>query len=134
MSSPKRQDPKGKFRKTGSGVLGRRRLFIRCRTKIESGKKNWGDQAAEYEKKLLSCIEAVDGTALFYENAPVLAAYHAISGGNTESAEVVWGKAYPYLVPCVSTGDLLSPTRQRLCRNFKTLLPRLHPAANKVKS
>ena len=75
----------------------------------EQRQKNWGEKAAECEKKLLSCIEAVDGTALFYENAPILAAYHAISGGNTESAEVVWGKAYPYLVPCVSTGDLLSP-------------------------
>jgi len=108
--------------------------FHSVQNKNRKRQKNWGDQAAEYEKKLLSCIEAVDGTALFYENAPVLAAYHAISSGNTESAEVVWGKAYPYLVTCVSTGDLLSPTRQRLCRNFKTLLPRLHPAANKVKS
>lgn len=71
--------------------------------------EKWGDQAKTYEEKLLQCIEAVNGVALFYQNEPILAAYHAISGGNTESAEVIWGKAYPYLVPKISTGDLLSP-------------------------
>lgn len=75
----------------------------------EERQKRWGSKATEYEKKLLECIDAVNGTACFYQNEPILAVYHAISGGNTESAEVVWGKAYPYLTPCVSTCDLLSP-------------------------
>ena len=37
---------------------------------------------------------------------PILAAYHNISAGRTESAKTVWGSEYSYLQPVDSLGDL----------------------------
>lgn len=40
------------------------------------------------------------------QNQPIVAAYHAISSGTTESAENVWGNELSYLVPVDSPGDI----------------------------
>lgn len=75
----------------------------------EGRTKYWGDAAAVYEEKLTAAVEAVIGLAMTYNEEPILAAFHAISSGTTESAETVWGQAVPYLVPVKSEGDELSP-------------------------
>ncbi len=46
-----------------------------------------------------------DGVVLTYNGDPAMAAFHAISGGMTESAEDVWGQAVPYLVEVESPGE-----------------------------
>lgn len=75
----------------------------------EERAKKWGNKTAEYESKLLAAIRATANCTLLYQSKPILAVYHAISGGNTESAKNVWGTDFPYLIPCISTGDLLCP-------------------------
>lgn len=75
-------------------------------TKTEAEKK-WGDNAAEYTKKIEEILEQVKGYAVTYQGKPILAVYHAISSGKTESAENVWGKEYPYLISVESYGDKL---------------------------
>ena len=75
----------------------------------EKAKERWGQNAQENEKKLDEILEEVKGEYIAYEDQPILAAYHAISPGKTESSETVWGTALAYLQPVSSPGDTLSP-------------------------
>ena len=72
-------------------------------------KKKWGDNYEKYNNALLSIIDEVDGLYICYNGKPILAAYHAISGGKTESCKNVWGSDLPYLVSVESIGDILAP-------------------------
>ncbi len=72
-------------------------------------KKKWAENYEEYEAKIEAAVDEVFGIYLEYEGETALAAYHAISAGNTQSAKSLWGKAYPYLSSVVSSGDKLSP-------------------------
>ena len=75
----------------------------------EAQRKKWGDNYEANLKKIREAVESVAGQMLTYEGEPILAVVHSISGGNTESAENVWGKEYPCLKPVESAGDVLSP-------------------------
>ena len=68
----------------------------------------WGEKAEEYAKKIDDCIKSVEGCYLSYQNAPIFAAYHAISPGKTNSCKDVWDKDLPYLISVDSTGDTLA--------------------------
>ena len=72
-------------------------------------KEKWGEKAEENEKKLDAVLKEVSGQYLTYDGQPILAVYHAISPGKTESSEAVWGSALPYLQPVSSPNDTLSP-------------------------
>lgn len=71
--------------------------------------KKWGDKTEEYTLRLESLLNEVDGIYMSYDSKPILAAYHAISSGKTESSKNVWGVSLPYLTAVESIGDLLSP-------------------------
>lgn len=72
-------------------------------------KDKWGDKYDEYSKKISDCISQVETEYLTYENKPIMACYHAISPGKTESAENAFGTDVPYLKSVEANGDLLSP-------------------------
>ena len=46
---------------------------------------------------------------LVYEDEPIVAAFHSMSSGTTESAENIWGVNLSYLVPCDSSSDKNAP-------------------------
>ena len=71
-------------------------------------KEKWGDNYSKNYQKIQQAVQAVQGEYIAWEGTPILAAYHAISGGRTESSEIVWGIEYPYLQPVESVGDLLA--------------------------
>jgi len=75
-------------------------------------REKFGDQYEDYSAKITAAVEAVEGQILTYEDDLVLAAYHAISPGKTESAQNVWGGGPEYLKPVLSAGDLLAPEYQ----------------------
>lgn len=75
----------------------------------EQAKEKWGEHYEERAALIDEAVEAAVGYAVLYQGEPADAVYHAISAGKTESAEVVWGAAVPYLVPVESVGDLLAP-------------------------
>ena len=75
----------------------------------DEAKEKWGENYDKWAERLQKAVDAVKGLLITYEGQPILAAYHCISGGKTESAENVWGQDYPYLRPVESVGDLLSP-------------------------
>lgn len=75
----------------------------------EKREEKWGEKAKEYEAKITACVEAVFGKTITYDGEPILAAYHAISSGKTETANNMWGIDFPYLQAENSVGDLLAP-------------------------
>ncbi len=74
----------------------------------ESAREKWGDKADEYTSRLDKCIAEVSGDILIYDGKPILAAYHAISPGTTNTCLDVWGKDLPYLQSRDSFGDKLA--------------------------
>ena len=78
----------------------------------EGLRERWGDKFATYYQKLAAAVDEVIGRRLLYDGRLIFAAYHAINSGTTETAEVVWGKDYPYLQSVPSPGDKLSPDYQ----------------------
>lgn len=73
-------------------------------------KEKWGDSFDENYKKLTKCVDSVIDKVIAYNNEPIVAAFHGISGGQTENSKNVWGQELPYLVPANSDGDELSPS------------------------
>lgn len=75
----------------------------------QAREKKWGDKTEIYEKKLTEAIAAVSGEVITFEGKPIMAAFHAISSGTTNSAKAVWGGDVAYLQSVESVGDRLSP-------------------------
>lgn len=74
--------------------------------------ERWGSSAQTALARMTEAVEAVEGKIITYQKEPVLAAYHAISAGKTESSELYWGQAVDYLIPVDSPGDDLAPDYQ----------------------
>lgn len=56
----------------------------------------YGGVAAE-DARTTAAVDATRGLILLYNGRPAFAAYHADSGGATESSEYVWGSVSPHL-------------------------------------
>ncbi len=70
----------------------------------------WGENTTKYAENIDRAIdETLDYIITDGKGEPILAAYHAVSSGKTDSAKIVWGEDYPYLQSVESIGDLLSP-------------------------
>ena len=65
----------------------------------------WGTAYEENHARLAALVDAVETQVLYYDNAPAGTSYFAISNGQTEASENVWGSAVPYLVPVDSSTD-----------------------------
>ncbi len=76
---------------------------------IDELKAFYGDRFDANYKKISDAVDAVIDKVIVYDNEPIAAAFHAISGGMTEDAANIWGGSLPYLQPVLSDGDLLSP-------------------------
>ena len=74
----------------------------------EQMQEKWGDAYDTYYNRIADAVDAVIGEVITYENQPVMAAYHAISTGKTESAENMWGGEVAYLVSVESEWDKYS--------------------------
>lgn len=71
-------------------------------------REKWGAKYDEYRQRISAAVTAVEGEFVSFDGKPILAAYHAISSGKTETAAAVWGRDYPYLQTVESEGDRLS--------------------------
>lgn len=69
----------------------------------------YGKNFDEYYEKIKSAVSEVEGEYMVYENEPIIAAFHSVSSGKTESAENVWGNKIPYLISVESEYDTKSP-------------------------
>ncbi len=76
----------------------------------KDAKAKWGAYYDSYCENIEAALSASLGYVLTDSTGnPILSAYHAVSSGRTESAEVMWGEDISYLKPVESVGDLLSP-------------------------
>ena len=62
----------------------------------EERRARWGESYEHYSQIIANAISATDGLILFYENLPILAAFHSSSYGFTEASGAIWGDL-PYL-------------------------------------
>jgi stage II sporulation protein D len=96
----------------------------------------WPEEKAEtYAQKITDAIRETDGQQLTSGGEPILAVFHAASGGRTRSAETVWGAAYPYLVSVESPeGEDAAPnyysTTSLSASEFRTTFLAKYPNAD----
>lgn len=74
----------------------------------EKLRARWGDAYEENHQKWKAVVTAVKGVTIIHDGKLIDACYHAISCGNTEGAETVWGADIPYLQTVASPGDRLA--------------------------
>lgn len=72
----------------------------------EQMQERWGRKFGEYYEKICKCVSEVQGLRILYNGEPILAAYHALSSGKTESSANVWGGELAYLASVDSSGDM----------------------------
>ena len=75
----------------------------------EELKKLFNDNFEECYSKLENIIDSVLNEIICYEDEPIIAAFHAMSGGKTESAKNVWGSDIAYLQSVESSADKNAP-------------------------
>ncbi len=73
-------------------------------SKAELAEK-WGDGYDVYYSRIADAVLATHGEIMVYDSEPILAAFHAQSGGMTESSALVWGGELPYLQSVASPWD-----------------------------
>jgi len=71
----------------------------------EQARDFYGSDYEKYYEKAAKAVDEVSDQILMYENEPIVAAFHSMSSGKTESAEVIWGNKVDYLVPVDSSCD-----------------------------
>ncbi len=91
----------------------------------------YGDAYDTCRAKIETAVDAVEDLLLCYDGEPIIAAFHAISSGKTESAETVWGEPLAYLVSVDSQSDRNAPRYQETvsfsAEDFKTAILRENP-------
>lgn len=75
----------------------------------EDMQKRWGTSFEENYRRLEEIVQSIGLKKLVYQGEPVLATYYAISGGQTEASEDIWGGHRDYLVAVASPGDSSAP-------------------------
>ena len=78
-------------------------LYCRDHTTLQSGA--WLTAYEQNYARLSALVDEVLDEILYYENVPACASYFAISNGQTEASENVWGSALPYLISVDSSTD-----------------------------
>lgn len=63
----------------------------------EEMQEKWGEAFDVYYEKIADAVDEVLGKVITYDGEPIMAAYHAISPGKTESAKNMWDKDIEYL-------------------------------------
>jgi len=75
----------------------------------EELKKLYNDNFDSYYAKLERVVDSVLHEVIMYQDEPIIAAFHAMSGGRTESAKNVWGSEVAYLQSVESRADETAP-------------------------
>lgn len=97
-------------------------------------KARWGGNFDNYDAKLRSAADSVYGQVLRSGGSLIDATYFAISSGNTEASENVWGSKSPYLVSVASPLDQFAGGYQTAAsfseQDAKSRILKIAPAAD----
>lgn len=81
-------------------------------------------------------VSSTDGLCALWESEPIVAAFHAVSGGRTEASVDIWGGELPYLVSVDSPGEEDAPRwRESFAFTLDEFRRRIHavtPEANLI--
>lgn len=96
-------------------------------------REKWGAGYETYYAKLCAAVAATDGQYLVYGDEPILAVFHASSGGQTEDGTAL-GTAQPYLVSVSSpeTAETVSNLQSMVtvsAADFRVTVQGVHPNA-----
>ena len=83
----------------------------------EQLRKLYGKNTDEVKAKLSAAADYALTRTLTFEGKPIIAAFHAVSCGKTESALSAWGENIPYLTGVDSSEDLKS----EVCESVLTM-------------
>jgi stage II sporulation protein D len=80
------------------------------------------------KQKIASAYTEVENEIITHNGQLIVAAYHTLSNGNTNTAQTVWGKDVDYLTSALSEGDLINPnvdyslafTKEQMCSLLNT--------------
>lgn len=72
-------------------------------------RKYYGDSFDTYYAKVAEAVDEAADKILVYDSEPIVAAFHSMSSGTTESAANIWGRDIAYLVPQESSSDKDAP-------------------------
>ena len=72
-------------------------------------KAKWGKNADKYFDKCCNAVESTAGVVAVYNDEPIKAVFHSVSGGKTENASDVWSGNVSYLKSVDSPGEESSP-------------------------
>lgn len=72
-------------------------------------RSRWGSDYDYYMERVKSAVEATRGQVITYQNKPIHALFHAVSGGRTEDVQAVFNMNLPYLKSVVSAGEENAP-------------------------
>lgn len=67
--------------------------------------EKWGADFDVYYSRIAEAVLATEGEIMVYDGEPILAVFHAQSGGMTEESSLVWGGNLPYLQSVSSIWD-----------------------------
>ena len=89
---------------------------------------------AEFYPKIQKAVSDTAGEIISYEGEPIVAVFHASSGGcRTENSQEVWTSPVPYLVSVESPGEDkregYNSTVTISCDKFKEIINNAHPEA-----
>ena len=73
---------------------------------IEDMRNKWGNGFDEYYRKIETAVLSTSGEIMAYDDEPILAVFHAISRGRTETSDNIWSEALPYLKSVESEMDI----------------------------
>lgn len=97
-------------------------------------KEFYGSGYDTYYQKAADAADDTDRLVLYYAGEPIVAAFHAISGGRTESAEIIWGSPVDYLVPADSKADMEAPSypdeKVFTAKELRTIVREVYPDAD----
>ena len=82
----------------------------------EKIRQYFGENYDEYYRRISSAADEVLPYVITYEDEPIIAAFHSMSSGRTESAENAWGAPVDYLVPVDSLSDTKAPKYEETVR------------------
>ncbi|MEG2814292.1 MAG: hypothetical protein RSA79_06800, partial [Oscillospiraceae bacterium] len=99
---------------------------IACHSYMEYHKKNSGTYPkmsyATPHQKTVELVKEVAHELMYYNGAVINAAYHASSGGYTQSASFIWGGEIPYLSAVESKYDVEQSTYSISSRSLSNKL------------
>lgn len=72
---------------------------------LSACEERWSDSFAPYRDRIWQAQKETKGEVLTYEGELITVLYHAISGGKTEDAAMVFSQSVPYLVSVQSMGE-----------------------------